>query len=85
MQISREGMGTTSVMVVSQGKERVRDMAVKKNTRVLHTSFGDLLQRNGVPSPVVGQVRVGCRVLFLHIESSEEAKLTPAQVFTTHC
>lgn len=52
---------------------------------MLHTSFGDLLQRNDIPSPVVGQVRVGCCVLFLHIESSEEARLTPGLVYTTHC
>lgn len=35
----------------------------------LHTSFRDLLQGDGVPSPVVGQIRVGRRVLLLHVDS----------------
>lgn len=32
-----------------------------------HTSFSDLLQGDSVPSPVVGQIRVGSQVL-LHVD-----------------
>lgn len=56
---------------------------------MLRTFFGDLLQRNCVPSPVVGQVRVGGRVLLLHDESWEEAKLAGLALLrllrTAHC
>lgn len=55
---------------------------------MLRTFFGDLMQRNCVPSPVVGQVRVGGRVLLLHDENWEEARLAGLALRllrTAHC
>lgn len=43
------------------------------------TSSRDLLQGDGVTSPVVRQIGIGRRVLLLHVDSLDEAKLNRAQ------
>ena len=58
--------------LTSQQREKRREKGAKKITHegTWRTSFfRDLLQGDGVPSPVVGQIGVGARVLLLHVDS----------------
>ena len=75
-----------SVISAALGMEGIGREGVEGRTEegTWRTSFRDLLQGDGVPSPVVGQIGVGRCVLLLHVDSWDEARLKAKLGFSTH-
>lgn len=60
-------------------QQRYKRRESRGRGRRVVTSSRDLLQGDGVTSPVVRQIGIGRRVLLLHVDSLDEAKLNRAQ------
>lgn len=59
-----------SASVISEKGEKWREGG-EGAEGMWRTSSRDLLQGDGVPSPVIRQIRIGRRVLLLHVDNSD--------------